>query len=193
MVRLREVGFSLRSPNLAHRWLHAAAASRSGAALLARILNPIDRLTFRLSAGRLLAYSTLSGLPMVMLTTTGRRTGVPRSTPLVGIPCGDDIAIIGSNFGQTPTPGWVHNLRANPTATVTYRGTTVPVVARIAPHQEAEDVFVTAGRHYRGSSNYRARVERHQRVHSRVHDLTSVPSLFQFTQQRQKGCPAGSA
>ncbi len=62
----------------------------------------------------------LAGLPVIMLTTTGAKSGLPRPMPLVGIPMGDDVAVIGSNYGQERTPGWVHNLLANPAATVDY-------------------------------------------------------------------------
>ena len=66
--------------------------------------------------------SLVSGLPIVMLTTTGARSGTPRTVPLLGLPCPEGIAVIASNFGQRPHPGWYHNLRARPEAEIAVRG-----------------------------------------------------------------------
>jgi deazaflavin-dependent oxidoreductase (nitroreductase family) len=63
----------------------------------------------------------LAGLPVLTVTTTGARTGQRRSAPLVGVPAGDDIAVIGTSFGQSRTPGWYHNMRADPKVEATYR------------------------------------------------------------------------
>lgn len=45
---------------------------------------------------------------------TGVRTGQRRTVPLLGVPAGEDIAVIGTRFGQPRTPGWYHNMRADP-------------------------------------------------------------------------------
>lgn len=49
-----------------------------------------------------------------MLTTTGSRSGAPRTVPVLGLPTADGLAVIASNFGQRRHPAWYHNLRANP-------------------------------------------------------------------------------
>jgi deazaflavin-dependent oxidoreductase (nitroreductase family) len=72
------------------------------------------------------------GQPVLTVTTTGARTGQPRTTPLLGVPAGDDIALIGSSFGRPRNPGWYYNLRANPKAEVTYRDKTIRAIAREA-------------------------------------------------------------
>ena len=58
--------------------------------------------------------------------------GRPRTSPLIGIPVDGSIAVIGSNFGQESTPGWVYNLEADPSATVAYGERAVDVTARLA-------------------------------------------------------------
>ena len=65
------------------RWF---AATRVGAWLFVRVLHRVDRLAFRLSRGRRTVTSVLSGLPVVMLTTTGARSGLARTVPVLGFP-----------------------------------------------------------------------------------------------------------
>ena len=84
------------------------------------------------------APEVLAGLPVIMVTTTGARSGLPRTMPLAGIPCGDDLAVVGSNFAQPSTPAWVHNLEADPQATVVWRDRSVAVRARPATDAERE-------------------------------------------------------
>jgi deazaflavin-dependent oxidoreductase (nitroreductase family) len=94
---------------------------------------------------------------VIMLTTTGAKSGEPRSMPLVGIPLDDELAIIGSNYGQAHTPGWVYNLEADPSATVAYRDRSVAVTARRATDTEADRTFEVAATFYPGYGKYRAR------------------------------------
>ena len=54
----------------------------------------------------------------ILLTTTGRRTGVRRDVVLYAWPDGDSLVIVGSRGGSAVDPGWAHNLRANPRASV---------------------------------------------------------------------------
>lgn len=73
----------------------------------------------------------LAGLPGVMLTVVGRKSGLPRSTPLLCTPYDDDgVLIAGSNFGGPTVPAWVGNLRAAGHAVVRFDGVEREVVAR---------------------------------------------------------------
>lgn len=99
----------------------------------------------------------VAGLPVIMLTTTGAKSGRSRTMPLLGIPVDGDIAVIGSNFGQKRTPGWVHNLEADPTAVVAYRGVDVQVSGRLASDAEADEAFGAAATVYPGYGKYRLR------------------------------------
>jgi len=89
----------------AQRWVRWFAATSLGAWLFARVLHRVDRVAFRLTGGRRTVTSTLSGLPVVMLTTTGARTGMPRTVPVLAIPIGDDTAVAAGNFGRAQDPG----------------------------------------------------------------------------------------
>lgn len=76
------------------------------------------------------------GRKVLVLTTTGRKTGLQRSTALVYLQNGDDLIVYPSNGGKESPPAWWLNLQANPTATVQIRGDTRAVLARAATHDE---------------------------------------------------------
>lgn len=153
------LGYRYREPNVAQRAMQQVAASRPGAWLFQRTLYPIDKLLFRTTDGRVTVPGIVAGLPVIMVTTTGARSGEPRTMPLVGIPMDGNMAIIGSNFGQQNTPGWVYNLEADPTATIGYRDQTVEVTARRADEDEADEAFSRAAEVYPGYGKYRDRAE----------------------------------
>lgn len=70
----------------------------------------------------------IAGLPGVLLTVPGRKSGVPRSTPLLCTPYGDGVLIAGSNFGGPKLPVWVTNLRATNHAMIHFEGADHDVV-----------------------------------------------------------------
>ena len=83
---------------------------------VSRLLVPVDRLVGRLTRGRLVA---LGMVPSLLLTTTGRRTGLRRTVPLIYARDGDAYVVTGSNYGQAHAPAWALNLLADPAAVVT--------------------------------------------------------------------------
>jgi deazaflavin-dependent oxidoreductase (nitroreductase family) len=111
-----------------HRWFGAAA----------RLLVPADRVIGRLTRGRVVA---LGLIPSLVITTTGRRSGKPRSNPLLYVPDGDAYVVIGSNWGQTHQPGWALNLLAEPTAEVDLKGRRVQVRAEPATGAERDRLW----------------------------------------------------
>ncbi|MEU7756663.1 nitroreductase family deazaflavin-dependent oxidoreductase [Micromonospora sp. NPDC049101] len=111
-----------------HRWFGAAA----------RLLVPADRVVGRLTRGRVVA---LGLIPSLVITTTGRRSGKPRSNPLLYVPDGDTYVVIGSNWGQTQHPGWAMNLLADPTAAVQLKGRLIPVRADLASGAERDRLW----------------------------------------------------
>jgi deazaflavin-dependent oxidoreductase (nitroreductase family) len=102
---------------------------------LARAYVPVDRVVGRFSRGRLVALG-LRDLPSFLLTTTGRRTGEPRTVPLLYLVDGADFIVIASNFGQRHHPAWSANLLADPSATVYFDGRAIGVYATLV--QDAE-------------------------------------------------------
>jgi deazaflavin-dependent oxidoreductase (nitroreductase family) len=158
MGLITELGYRARPVNVFQRAVQWLASTRPGSWLFQRTLHRIDRPLFRLTKGRVTLPGVLAGLPVILLTTTGAKTGLERTMPLAGIPIGDDLAVIGSNFGQRPTPGWVHNLRACPDATVSYGPVSVAVTARPATREETEQAFRAGASIYGGFAAYRDRV-----------------------------------
>ncbi len=116
--------------------------SPAGAWLSARTLHHVDRLVVRVSGGRQTAAGLLGGLPIVMVTTTGRRSGRPRTLPLTAVPDpagGGRFYLIASNWGGATHPAWYHNLQADPTATVAHNGAQAAYTARelVGPERDA--------------------------------------------------------
>lgn len=138
------------------RWF---ASSRFGAWLTPKTLVPLDRWTTRLTHGRVSLPLVLAALPVITLVTTGRKSGLPRQQHLLAIPHQDDLALIGTNFGQSVLPAWTLNLEAHPNAIVSYGGVTRNVSARSATPAERIDILATAAMKFPGAALYEQRLE----------------------------------
>ncbi|MEG3634931.1 nitroreductase family deazaflavin-dependent oxidoreductase [Micromonospora palythoicola] len=103
-----------------------------------RLLVPVDRAVGRLTRGRVVA---LGLVPSLVITTTGRRSGRPRSNPLLYVPDGDGYVVVGSNWGQTHQPAWSLNLLAEPRAEVDVKGRRIPVRAEVATGAERDRLW----------------------------------------------------
>lgn len=159
-----ELDYHHRSGNPAHRAVRTVAGTAAGAWVFSRTLRHLDDFVGRLSRGRQSAPGLLSGLSVLELTTTGRKSGQRRVSHLIATPIDGQLAVVGTNFGQQSTPAWVHNLEADPRATVTYRGQSRDVVARPASPAEADRVVAEAATFYPGYAKYRERIGDRRRV-----------------------------
>jgi deazaflavin-dependent oxidoreductase (nitroreductase family) len=148
------------TPNVFERTVRRVIATRPAAWLLARTGHHLDNATLRLSGGRVMASVLVTGLPIIALTTTGARSGRPRTVPLVGIPDGDRLILIASNWGQAKHPAWYYNVRATPQVTITHNGQTRPYVAREVMGEERERCWAKAVALYPGYRGYAARAGR---------------------------------
>jgi deazaflavin-dependent oxidoreductase (nitroreductase family) len=153
-----DLGYSYKAPNVVQRTMQAFGSTKVGAWFFSKTLRHLDRALHKLTKGRTSTPELLAGLPVVMVTTTGRRSGAARTTPLICPPVGDSIALVGTNFGQQSTPGWVHNLEADAAATVEYHGTTLDVRARPATEAERSEIWETAAGVYGGYTKYQQRI-----------------------------------
>lgn len=77
-----------------------------------------------------------SGLPTILLTSTGRKSGEERTTPLVTFANGDDVIIVGSLAGYDTHPAWVHNLNAKAECTIQKDADVYAAVARDITDEE---------------------------------------------------------
>jgi deazaflavin-dependent oxidoreductase (nitroreductase family) len=123
----------------------------------ARTLHHIDRVVYRATNERATFTSLVTGLPVVQLTTTGARSGLQRTLPVLGVPEGDRLIVIASNFGQYNNPSWYHNLRAHPRARIEFEGDTREVEAQELSGEERERWYARGVDIYPGWTNYRRR------------------------------------
>jgi deazaflavin-dependent oxidoreductase (nitroreductase family) len=143
--------------NPVQRSIRRFAATRPGSWLFARALHHVDRPVHRLTRGRHTFASLVSGLPVAMLKTTGARSGLPRSVPVLGLPTPNGLAVIASNYGQRRHPGWYHNLRANPVGEVSVGGVKRRFRAEEATGEERARIWQEGLRIYPGLSQYERR------------------------------------
>ena len=129
----------------------------------ARTLHRIDRVVYRLTRGRATLSSWVSGAPIVMLTTTGAKSGQRRTLPVLGIKENERLIVIASNYGQYRNPAWYHNLRANPRASMVFEGVEREVVARELTGEERERWYARGIELYPGWAHYRRRAF-HRRI-----------------------------
>ena len=144
------------------QFLQFIPKSKPGAWLFARTLHHFDRPVLRLSRGRYSLTSLLAGLPIVIATTIGAKSGQPRSLPLVAIPDGEHVILIASNFGQQHHPAWYYNLRVHPGVQLTYAGNTVTYLARETDGAERDRCWQRAVDLYSGYARYEERAGRRQ-------------------------------
>ena len=153
-----ELSYTLPRPNLAQRSAQAFASTRAGAWTFSRTLATMDRALTRVTRGQTSLPRLLAGLPVLMLTSTGRKSGQPRETHLIAVPFRDTLALLGTNFGQPNTPAWVLNLEADPAATVTHRGITRQVLTRAATEGERAQILADSAGVYGGYLKYQQRI-----------------------------------
>lgn len=145
------------NPNLFQRTSMKLASTKIVAKVTAPSLHHLDRAIANLSGNRHSALSLVTGLPFVTLTTTGAKSGQPRSVPLVGTPDGEDVVLIASNWGGKKHPSWYYNLKAFPACTLSYDGKTEPYIAREVVGDERDRYWQKAVAIYPGYESYKPR------------------------------------
>lgn len=109
--------------------------TRLGVLVIGRVVSPLQRRLYRSTGGR---FSLTGRAPVLLLTTTGRRSGKARTVPLLYLRDGDRVVICNVNPGfERPNP-WVLNLRAQPRAQAQIGRDTIPVRARPASGNELD-------------------------------------------------------
>jgi deazaflavin-dependent oxidoreductase (nitroreductase family) len=117
---------------------------------------------YRVSRGRLLGR--LDRAPVLLLTTVGRRSGQPRTVPLVYLANGERLIVIGSNAGHETAPAWSLNLEANLDAEVELGSDRRKVRARVAVSEERAELWRKVNEMYSGFDDYSARTTREIRL-----------------------------
>jgi deazaflavin-dependent oxidoreductase (nitroreductase family) len=123
-----------------------------------RALGKLNVPIYRLTRGRVLGK--VGRAPVLLLTSTGRRTGQPRTAPVLFLRDGERVIVIGSNAGNTHAPAWSHNLKAHPDAEIEIRGERRPVRARVAVGEERAELWRKMNGQYDGFEDYEQRTSR---------------------------------
>ncbi len=113
---------------------------------------------YRASGGRLMGK--VGRAPVLLLTTTGRKSGQKRTAPVVYLADGERMVVIGSNAGNDRVPAWSLNLKANPGAEVERGRRHQKVRARVAEGEERAALWRKCNEQYAGFDDYEARTDR---------------------------------
>jgi deazaflavin-dependent oxidoreductase (nitroreductase family) len=113
---------------------------------------------YRLSRGRV--FGSIGTAPVLLLTSTGRRSGQQRTAPVVFLADGERYVVIGSNAGNERTPAWSYNLQANPDAEIEVRSVRKRVRARVAEGEERAELWRKVNEMYEGFDDYDAKTSR---------------------------------
>jgi deazaflavin-dependent oxidoreductase (nitroreductase family) len=144
-----------RTMSLYERTLEKFARMPVGDWYMKRVAPRLDPPLLRLTGGRV---SSVYPVPIMLLTTTGAKTGQPRTLPLLYITDGDAIILIASNYGKTSHPAWYRNLVVHPKVDVlagTRSGTYV--AAEITDALERDRAWDLALDMYAGYGDYEGR------------------------------------
>jgi deazaflavin-dependent oxidoreductase (nitroreductase family) len=113
---------------------------------------------YRGSGGRI--GGKVGKAPVLLLTTTGRKSGRPRTAPVVYLADGARLVVINTNAGNARIPAWSHNLRANPEAEVEIGRRRHRVRARLAEGEERADLWRKHNLQYAGFDFYDTKLDR---------------------------------
>jgi F420H(2)-dependent quinone reductase len=113
---------------------------------------------YRLSGGRV--GGRVGQAPVLLLTTTGRKSGELRTAPVVYLADGDNAVVINTNAGNAKVPAWSLNLEADPEAEVERGRRRYPVRARIAEGEERERLWREHNEQYAGFDDYQEKLDR---------------------------------
>jgi deazaflavin-dependent oxidoreductase (nitroreductase family) len=127
-----------------------------------RRMGKLNAPIYRWSGGRL--GGRVNNAPVLLLTTTGRRSGERRTAPVVFLRDGDAVVVINTNAGHQRVPAWSLNLKADPNAEVQIGRRRQRVVGRIAEGEEREALWRRHNEQYSGFDIYRENIDRRPEV-----------------------------
>lgn len=113
---------------------------------------------FRARGGKV--GGSFEGSPLLVLTTTGARSGAERVNPLMYTTDGEDLVVLASKGGRPENPAWYHNLVANPRATVELGTEKFTVTARVARGTERDRLFQAQAALYPRFAGYQEKTAR---------------------------------
>jgi deazaflavin-dependent oxidoreductase (nitroreductase family) len=123
-----------------------------------KAITTLHRTAFEWSGGRLGAR--VAGNPVAILTTTGRKSGQARATPLFAYADGNDFIVVASNGGTATPPAWFLNLQADPTGALKVGGREQRVTAEVLSAEEKQQWWPRLVSEYGGYASYQAKTDR---------------------------------
>ena len=160
-------GVSMKKPGASpiSIFVQKIASSPVGSRFFSRYAHHFDKFVYKLSGKRTTLTGILTGLPVLVLTTTGAKNGLPRTLPLLVMrdPHNPEVlALIASNWGQPHHPAWYFNLKANPRASGVIHGQRASYLAHETQGEEYNHYWNLACEIYPGYALYKERAgERH--------------------------------
>jgi deazaflavin-dependent oxidoreductase (nitroreductase family) len=113
---------------------------------------------FRANGGKV--GGPFAGAPLLLLITTGAKSGQKRTNPMMYLPDGDRLLVFASKAGAPTNPDWYHNLVANPTATVDVGDETFEVKATMLTGEERDRLYAKQAELYPGFADYQKKTKR---------------------------------
>ena len=113
---------------------------------------------FRANHGKV--GGNFEGAPLLLLHTTGAKSGETRISPVMYLQDGDRILVFASKAGAPTNPDWYHNLVANPDATIEVGDDTVDVRAEVLPRDQRDEKYAVQAERYPGFAEYEKKTDR---------------------------------
>lgn len=127
--------------------------------LVLKTMNLVHRTGLKISGGRW--GWTVGAMPVIELTTTGRKSGEPRTVMLTSpIQEGGSMVIVASRGGDDHHPAWFLNLQANPEVQVTTKAATTTMRARVATEDERARLWPQVTEAFRNYAQYQTKTDR---------------------------------
>jgi deazaflavin-dependent oxidoreductase (nitroreductase family) len=140
-----------KRPSGFERFWHRVGMSDAGRWFGINVSSRIDPALLRLTGGRV---STTAFFPLVLMTVKGRKSGQPRTVPLVYFTDGDEVILMASSFGRGRNPAWYLNVVANPQVELFAKGRRGTYVARETEGEERDRLYRLATTLYGGYGLY---------------------------------------
>jgi deazaflavin-dependent oxidoreductase (nitroreductase family) len=129
------------------------------AEILIKPMSDLNTWIYRISGGKL-GGRWLRGAPVMLLTTIGRKSGQPRTKPVLYLRNGDDVIVVASKGGMSRHPVWYLNVEANPNVEIEIGTEKTSMKARRATEEEKAALWPRLVEMYRDFDDYQARTER---------------------------------